>query len=121
MAAKPKRAAVTPLDPLDVNGRLYKQISRLLEQLEDDEEELGVTVPQRISALIAIGRIQTIFMGLRKEEAPGHVGSKPQQYSRAFQANAVGRRKKGAGRTRAEPDNVVEFDRGDGDDDATDA
>jgi len=109
---------IKTLDPLSINERLYKQVGHLLTQLEDEDNAVGVTIPQRISALIAIGRIQTIFMGLRKEEEPGHVGSKPQQYSRTFKENAARGRKKATGRSRAASATVVEFDRRD--DDAAD-
>ena len=113
--AKPASAEVATLDPLSVNNRLYRQIDRLLKDLEDRDNKIGVTIPQRISALIAIGRIQTIFMGLRKEEAPRHVGSKPQQYSRAFTARAHDSRrgKKGGGRSSAAAAIAADFDAAD--------
>ena len=95
-------------DPLDVNFRLYKQISRLLEDIEKrDLEEDGITVPQRISALIAVGRLQKIFVDLRKEDFSGVAGSAIDKYSAAFTSPNATRRGEPNARRAA---NVVEFD-----------
>lgn len=100
-------------DPLNVNARLYGQIGKLLDDLEAADRDDRMTMPQRISALIAIGRIQTIFQGLRKGEDVGTAGSAVRKYAAAFASpNAVGRGKAVPRRA-----NVVQFDSG-GDDDA---
>jgi hypothetical protein len=83
-------------DPLNVNIRLYKQVAKLLDSLEHDDGDLGIK--ERIAALIAIGRIQTIFVGLRKEHRDGAgSGSAVKKYSSAFQD--VARRRKANTRT----------------------
>jgi hypothetical protein len=91
------------LDPLNVNTRLYKQLGLLLDQLErkdDAEDGPRVTLKERIAALIAVGRIQTIFMGLRRESAnEPAAGSTVRKYATAFQQNDAGRRKAAAGST----------------------
>ena len=79
------------LDPLDVNGRLYKQVARLLDQLE--AEDGTITMPQRINALIAVGRIQTIFAGLRsKAQDEPNAGSAVRKYATAFASKTDGAR-----------------------------
>jgi hypothetical protein len=89
------------LDPLGVNVRLYNQISEVLHQLENSER---VTLKERIAALIAIGRIQVIFMGLRKETThDASAGSSVRKYSKAFQANDA-RGRKAIARAKPEPE-----------------
>jgi hypothetical protein len=107
VATKPAKAS----DPLDVNARLYRQIARLLDQLEDADAREEMTIPQRISALIAVARIQKIFLDLRKGEFTVGAGSEVRKYAAAFAApNATGR---GAGK----PGAVVKLDSSSGDDD----
>jgi hypothetical protein len=112
MTKGPAKAA----DPLDVNARLYRQIARLLDEMEAADMDDRMTFPQRISALIAIGRIQKIFVDLRKGDYDGSAGSKIREYASAFaSADAVGGR---ANRPRSAP-TPIRFDRrGDGDDDS---
>jgi hypothetical protein len=93
-------------DPLNVNARLYRQVSKLLDDLEappvkrgrgkDAKEEDAVTMRERIAALTAIARIQTIFIQLRAEDNPDErrAGSAVRRYSGAFK-NAAGGRKTG--------------------------
>jgi hypothetical protein len=89
------------LDPLGINVRLYNQISEVLHQLETSDH---VTLKERIAALIAIGRIQVIFMGLRKETAhDAGAGSSVRKYATAFKAHDARGRKAIAGK-RAEPE-----------------
>ena len=79
------------LDPLNVNVRLYKQIAALLDSLEDPRNAAEVTIPQRINALIAIGRIQGMFAGLRKaerDESDQPTGAAVKRYATAFKTNA---------------------------------
>lgn len=84
--------APTPADPLNVNARLYRQISVLLEQMEDKDADEKLTIRERIAALTAIGRIQVIFAGLRKEQSNVGSGSSAKKYEGAFvQQNATRR------------------------------
>lgn len=108
-----------PTDPLDINGRLYAQIGRLLDDLEADDRDDRMTTPQRISALIAVGRILTIFAALRKGDFDyGNSGSAVRKYAAAFARPDAARGGKGGSRSA----NIVDFDRGgDGDDDGDDA
>jgi hypothetical protein len=101
-------------DPLNVNQRLYGQIGKLLDDLEAADRDDKMTMPQRISALIAIGRIQTIFQGLRKGEYDGSAGSTVRKYAAAFAKPAAARVGKDNPRPAA---NIVRFDSG-GDDDS---
>ena len=94
-------------DPLDVNARLYRQIAKLLDELEQADDEHKMTLSARISALIAIGRIQIMFKNLRKGDYDGSAGSKVRQYATAFQAANATR----GGKNRARP-TVVRIDRG---------
>jgi hypothetical protein len=112
-----------PLDPKSVNSRLYNQISILLDELENTES-IKITIRERIAALIAIGRIQGMFMALRKEKTGDDaiVGSKVRKYAGSFKANDARGRKTGTGPT-AIPDESDELpadvfgDDDDGDDD----
>ena len=92
------------LDPLNINGRLYKQIGKLLDDMEAADRDEKMTMPQRINALIAVGRVQTIFSNLRKASAddPERQGASVRKYAEAFSANAANRRAPGARPT--EPD-----------------
>lgn len=79
------------LDPKNINARLYNQVSELLTQLESSE----VSLKERIAALVAIGRMQVIFLNLRlkdKSDEPT-TGSAVRKYSTAFQAHDTRRRK----------------------------
>jgi hypothetical protein len=81
------------LDPLDINGRLYRQIGELLDQMEGDPT---ISLGDRIKALIAVGRIQTIFVGLRKENrSDPDAGSAVRKYAGAFKNAAGGRKARG--------------------------
>ena len=90
------------LDPLNINGRLYNQVSELLRSLEENP---NATIRDRYLSLVAIGRIQTIFVALRKErlDEPNR-GASVRKYAGAFKANAAGRRKAIAGSARAQPE-----------------
>ena len=93
------------LDPLKVNARLYKQIARLLDDLEDGDNRNEITIPQRINALIAIGRIQGMFAGLRKaarDESDQPTGGAVRKFATAFKTNAP-RGRTGAARSAAQP------------------
>jgi hypothetical protein len=100
-------------DPLDINGRLYKQIGRLIDDLESADRDEIMTTPQRISALIAVGRILTIFAALKKSDYDyGNSGSAVRKYAAAFARPDAAR----GGKAGSRSSNIVEFDR-DGDDD----
>jgi hypothetical protein len=84
-------------DPLDVNARLYRQVARLLDDMEAADRDDRMTMPQRISALIAVGRIQIMFANLRKHLHDGSAGSEVRKYAAAFaRPNAVGGGKGGS-------------------------
>lgn len=84
-------------DPLDVNARLYRQVAALLDDLEAADLEERMTVPQRISALIAIGRLQIMFGTIRKGAfEDGSAGSTVRRYAKAF-ASQDGARRRAAG------------------------
>ena len=117
VAAKPKdpsHSKQTPddPDPLNINFRLYGQIGKLLDDLEGDDRDNVMTTPQRISALIAVGRILTIFASLKKADYDyGNTGSKVREYAAAFsQTHGVG------SRTRVTRSDPVGFGGGDGGD-----
>jgi hypothetical protein len=96
-------------DPLNVNARLYGQLGRLLDEMEKWDEE--ITIPQRINALIAVGRIQVMFMGLRKESNdPGREGRSVRKYAAAFRQNATRRGAPNPGRSGPGPDDDPGFD-----------
>lgn len=82
----------TAHDPLAINSRLYKQIGRLLDDLEAADVKETLDIKERIAALIAIGRIQTIFVALRKEDFGGSArsGASVRKYSRAFSKKDAG-------------------------------
>jgi hypothetical protein len=71
-------------DPLDVNGRLYKQLGKLLDDMEAADAAETMTFPQRINALIAVGRVQKMFVDLRKGEFSVGRGSAIDKYAAAF-------------------------------------
>jgi hypothetical protein len=106
-------------DPLDINGRLYKQIGKLLDDLESADRDEVMTTPQRIQALIAVGRILTIFASLKKADYDyGNSGSAVRKYAAAFARPNDPRGGKGAPRPARQP---VQFDSGEHDDGEFDA
>jgi hypothetical protein len=97
-------------DPLDINGRLYKQIGRLLDDLESADRDEKMTMPQRIQSLIAVGRILTIFASLKKADYDyGNSGSAVRKYAAAFARPDAARGGKGAPRPTRQP---VQLDSG---------
>jgi hypothetical protein len=99
-------------DPLDLTGRLYKQLGKLLDDMEAADRDEKMTMPQRISALIAVGRVQKMFLDLRKGDLNAGAGTTVSRYAAAFQTpHAIGR-----GDDRSGPGNIVQFDRTDDDD-----
>ncbi|HEX3524241.1 MAG TPA: hypothetical protein VHT52_19395 [Stellaceae bacterium] len=84
--------AVKETDPLNINQRLYKQLGKLLDDMEKGDENETMTMPQRISALIAIGRVQKMFVDLRKGEFDVGRGSAIDRYATAFAPTDAARR-----------------------------
>ena len=106
-------------DPLDINGRLYAQIGKLLDDLESADRDEVMTTPQRIQALIAVGRILTIFASLKKADFDyGNSGSAVRKYAAAFARPDATRGGKGAPRPTRQP---VQLDSGEHADDEFDA
>ena len=102
-----------PLDPLNVNGRLYQQMSYLLDQVETDP---AITFRERLAAVIAIGRIQVMFVNLRKESSDdGTSGSAVRKYATAFKNAGRGRKKIARSSTPAITDQSDDDDWGDDD------
>jgi hypothetical protein len=101
-------------DPLKINERLYKQIGKLLDDLESADRDEVMTTPQRIQALIAVGRILTIFASLKKGDFEyGNTGSAVRKYAAAFARPDAARGGKGLPRS-----NALRPDRGADDSDA---
>lgn len=102
-----KRKEKVTGDPLDLNGRLYRQLGRLLDDMEAADRDDRMTMPQRIQALIAVGRVQKMFQDLRKGDMNAGAGTTVAKYAAAFKTtDAVGRGSNNAG-----PSNIIEFDR----------
>jgi hypothetical protein len=106
-------------DPLQVNVRIYRQVVRLLEQLEEGEH---VTLRERFQALMAIARIQYVFVQLRKEKVgdDGTAGSSVRKYATAFKAHDPRGRKKAPRSTVASSDPEPDDNWFERDDDADD-
>ena len=101
-----------------MNGRLYRQLGKLLDDMEAADRDDRMTMPQRVSALIAVARVQIMFNTIRKGEiSDGTEGSAVRRYSQAFakKADGIGPRASGA---RSE---FGGFNSGTGDDDDPDA
>lgn len=115
-------AELDHLDPLA--PRLHRQVAALLDQLEDKANQSEITIPQRINALIAVGRILTIFATLRRakdrERDNANSGSKVSKFADAFAQNAARRRATGTGDAVPEPESLDLGDGGLGDDDEGD-
>jgi hypothetical protein len=79
-------------DPLDINQRLYKQLGKLLDDMEKADADETMTFPQRISALIAVGRVQKMFVDLRKGEFDVGRGTAIDRYATAFASTDAARR-----------------------------
>jgi hypothetical protein len=93
-------------DPLDLNGRLYRQLGKLLDDMERADRDELMTMPQRISALIAVARVQKMFQDLRKGEFNAGAGSAINKYAAAFATpDATGR-----GDKNSRSGTVVQFD-----------
>ena len=105
-------AKPTNLDSHSINARLMNQVSRVLDDLED--RNLPIGPKERIMALLAIGRLQMLFVAMRKRGGDSdNAGSSVRKYSKAFKTHASGRGAKAARRGVA--------DLTDDDDDDTDA
>ena len=114
---------IKTLDPRNINQRLYNQLAKLLDQMENADSYEEITIRERIAALVAIARIQTLFVGLRKENKDQpNAGSTVRKYQSAFAPSNVGRRRKANARSGAASDDddaaIADALRDDGDDDA---
>jgi hypothetical protein len=79
---------LNPLDPHNINPRLQAWLSELIEA----RDEMSLT--EQIRAISAIGRIQAIYVGLRKEAGGGYAtGTEVKRFAKAFEQNAKGGRK----------------------------
>jgi hypothetical protein len=106
----------TNSDPLNINARLYKQLGKLLDDMEAADRDERMTMPQRIQALIAVGRIQVLFNTIRKGSIDdGSAGSAVRKYAQAFSGAHATRRRAASARP------VVVDDGGDDDGDGDDA
>lgn len=115
MKSKPQPPA-TPVkasDPLDINQRLYRQLGKLLDDMEGMDRDDTMTFPQRVSALIAVGRVQKMFADLRKADFNVGAGSEVRKYAAAFAPANAARGGKAASRPVIE---LVELDGSDSDD-----
>lgn len=98
---------IKAIDPHNINIRLQNQISELLRQLEEGDADIKT----RYMALMAIARMQAVFVALRKEKFDEPTrGSSVRKYAGAFtKAHDPGRRKTGTGPDApAEPDDDLD-------------
>jgi len=86
---------LTTADPLGVNSRLYSQISKLLDDMESADRDNTMSFPQRLNAIIAVGRVLIMQAALRKAEAKDGTtaGSAVRRYSAAFKSSHANRRR----------------------------
>lgn len=93
-------------DPLDITPRLYNQLDRLLDDMEAADRDERMTMPQRISGMIALGRIMKMLQDLKRSELNVDAGSAVNKYAAAFApTNDPGSRK-----PLPRSANIVEFD-----------
>jgi hypothetical protein len=103
-----KASITTEGDPLDIAPRLYKQLDRLLDDMEAADRDERMTMPQRITGMIALGRIMKMMQDIRKGEFSAGGGSAINRYAAAFATpDAVG-----GGDENTRPRVIVQFDRG---------
>ena len=81
----------TTADPLSLNQRLYKQVGKLLDDMEAADRDETMTFPQRISALIAVARVQKMMMDLKKGEFDVGRGTAIDRYATAFASTDAAR------------------------------
>jgi hypothetical protein len=103
-------------DPRDIAPRLYKQLDRLLDDMESADRDERMTMPQRISGMIALGRIMKMMQDIRKGDLHAGAGSAVSRYAAAFASPHAASR----GDERSGPANIVQFDRSEPDDDRED-
>jgi hypothetical protein len=73
------------LDPLKIHARLYNQIGRVLDELEDKKCDLSIR--ERIAALALLIRYDNL---MEEDDDRGVAGSAVRGYASAFQQNAAG-------------------------------
>lgn len=97
----------TTADPANISSRLYNQLDKLLDDMEAADRDETMTFPQRIAALIAVGRVMKMFADLRKADLHVGSGSEVAKYATAFKATdaaRVGANNAGFGELDSEPD-----------------
>jgi hypothetical protein len=80
-----KTSNIKRFDPLNIDGRLYEQVSKLLEQLQDPT----VTIRERYMSLAAIARIRIAYVRLAENRDNPDAGATVRRYAAAFADNAV--------------------------------
>lgn len=70
-------------DPHNVAGRLYLHMVRLLDRLDND---VSITMRERVQAMLGIGHLLRDFAALRKEKGDDDAGSAARKYEEAFDA-----------------------------------
>ena len=78
-----KAKAPKNLDPHHIRPRLLKQVSKLLTMMEEQDH---LTVRERVQALVAISRIEQIFLMIRIKEPDesDRAGAVVKKYAAAF-------------------------------------
>lgn len=109
----PNNKQAIAADALDITPRLYKQLDKLLDDMEAADRDERMTMPQRISGMIALARIMKMMQDLRKGDLNAGAGSAVTRYAEAFKtAHDPSRGASGPG-----PGLVVPFDRSEPDED----
>jgi hypothetical protein len=80
-----KTSNIKRFDPLNIDGRLYEQVSKLLDQLQEE----GVTLRERYMSLAAIARIRIAYVRLAENRDNPDAGATVRKYTTAFASNAV--------------------------------
>jgi len=116
---KPDPVGAQPVtaDPLDIRPRLYRQLGKLLDDMEAADRDETMTFPQRLNAMLALGRVLVMFSGLRKADADlggTDPGSKARAYSAAFKAPYGARRRTSGAGSHADDDAGLDQDFDDG-------
>ena len=93
-------------DPHNVAGRLYMHMVRLLDRLDMDQ---GLTVRERVQAMLGVGHLLRDFAALRKETGNAEAGAAARKYGDSFKAQNGTRRGEGdSGHDNSPPDDDAE-------------
>jgi hypothetical protein len=85
MPTKPK---TSDIDPLDISGRTYRQIARLLDMLEDPDRDDEITFPQLLGALKLLVTYDLTAIRKFARDDEEEAGSAAHKFSKAFAQNA---------------------------------